>query len=489
MPDPTRNRVLQPPARLTVGEPEESGSPQTAVSGECTICRRIRAWDEKYLFWFLHENYSFPETLEALTRSLGFCFTHGAQAALDPSGQSSLTLVYEILSRRVGSILSRNRSRRSTGRRPLFPLSAPARCPACRNRDDALNRELSSLADEGEPPVSDGRSLAGSLCSPHFRDLVPRLSLPMLRRILPLYESALSRALNNAAGEPERDAEASPEEPGSDGNDPLPAALHVAAGQDGGPGTFPLRLGREPGEGIRNPVKNFLEDLSSGDACPVCKEMGRAWAEWMGWLSDNLSRGVEADDLLPVCPAHLRATFRLGDRRLASASVRNALRLARNRVRQGSTLISSPQDPTRGNLPSRLSRSLFGNKEPLRKIQRTLGRTIPCPVCHRLAVATDRALLLLFALLESPPHRARFAEGYGLCLRHFSRALSLEPSRTTRAILADATTAHLALLQWELEESSRKDAWTFRPEAAGTEHTAWERAIRRFSGSFPECDE
>jgi hypothetical protein len=100
-------------------------------------------------------------------------------------------------------------------------------------------------------------------------------------------------------------------------------------------------------------------------------------------------------------------------------------------------------------------------------------------------VAGDRALLLLFALLESPQHQERFAGGYGLCLGHFSRSLALKPAGRIGAILLDVMASKLALLQWELEESMRKDAWMSRPEAAGTERTAWERAVRRFSGSYP----
>jgi hypothetical protein len=95
----------------------------------------------------------------------------------------------------------------------------------------------------------------------------------------------------------------------------------------------------------------------------------------------------------------------------------------------------------------------------------------------------------MFALLESPHHQARFEGGYGLCLRHFSRSLTLKPSERIRTILMEVVASKLALLQWEREESMRKDAWSFRPETAGTERTAWERAVRRFSGSFPECNE
>lgn len=71
-----------------VHEPEYSGLSQILKGERCSICRRISTWEEKYRFWFLHESYSFPETLEQLTRSAGFCFFHGAQLALVPPGHS-----------------------------------------------------------------------------------------------------------------------------------------------------------------------------------------------------------------------------------------------------------------------------------------------------------------------------------------------------------------------------------------------------------------
>src|SRR4030067_473927 len=249
-------------------------------------------------------------------------------------------------------------------------------------------------------------------------------------------------------------------------NDPLRLALHLAAGEEGNALFFPPLNKEKAPSTFRNPVTDFLEDLSAAAACSVCKEMNRAWIEWMEWVADNLPRAMEVRDLLPVCPAHLRATFRLGNRRLAAASVRNALPRARNQVRQGITAISPSPLPNSRKSLFRLGCLRHREERPFPEIRRSLGRPLPCPVCHRLAVARDRALLLLFVLLESPQHQARFEGGYGLCLRHFSRSLLLKPPEMVSAILAEVEAARLALLQWELEESLRKDAWMYRPEAA-----------------------
>ena len=485
MADPPRNPVLNPTAPAPARESEESGPSQILTAEGCFICRRISTWDEKYRFWFLHENYSFPETLERLTHSLGFCFFHGAQAALDPSGQSSLTFVHNVLARRVGTIISRDLSRRSTGKGSIPPFAVPDPCPACKDRDDATGRALFSLVSEIEPAESDCRTLMGSLCFPHFRVLVSRLSLPVLLRILPLYETALSSAMDALSEENDKTAgEWSIR--GIENNDPLRLAHRLAAGEEVNAKFFPPLNKEKAISTFRNPVTNFLEDLSAADACPVCKEMDRAWTEWMAWLADNLPRGMEVRDLLPVCPAHLRATLRLSNRHLVAAAVRNALNLARNQVRQGLMALSPSPLPNSRKSLFRLGRLRHREERPFPEVRRSLGRPLPCPVCHRLSVARDRALLLLFALIESPQHQARFEGGYGLCLRHFSRSLLLKPSEMVSAILAEVEAARLALLQWELEESLRKDAWMYRPEAAGTEHTAWRRAVQRFSGSFGE---
>jgi hypothetical protein len=488
MDDLPRTPAHSPETPTSVREPEISGFSQNLKGERCSICRRISMWDEKYRFWFLHENYSFPETLEHLTRSLGFCFFHGAQAALDPSGQSSLTFVHNVLAHRVGAMLSRDRSRRVTGKSSLSSLASPDRCPACNDRDDATGRVLSPLVSEISQEQVDYRTLLESLCFPHVQTLVSRLSREVLLRIFPFYETILSTALDAVIEEQENQAIARPEQ-GSSGDDPLLLALDLAAGDDGTANLFPPLLRQYPQSAIRNPVADFLEDLSDDDECSVCKEIRRAWSEWMAWLADNHHVGDEVRDLLPVCSTHLRAAFHLGNRRFAATSLRNALHLACNRVHQGLNLLVSPPMPDRKKTLFRPGWLFQREARPLREIRHSISRPVPCPVCHRLSVAGDRALLLLFALLESPQNQARFAKGNGLCLKHFSRALTLKPPVWIQAILTESQIARLALLQWELEESTRKEAWLFRPETAGTERTAWARAVRHFSGSFPDCKE
>jgi hypothetical protein len=219
----------------------------------------------------------------------------------------------------------------------------------------------------------------------------------------------------------------------------------------------------------------------------VCLEVDRARSEWAGWLAEAASRGWEIEDVLPACPAHVAAVAG-SNPFLGFAVSRKTLRTVQDRI----ALSRKTRDPSElrdaapGDRPLRRILSSFRrrNRPPIRRD--LLGSGIPCPVCKRLDLARDRALSLLFALLEARPHRRRYEGGYGLCFRHFLRALALHPPEHTRGILREVESAQLARLQWELEEFVRKEAWSNRPEAAGTECTAWRRAVERFSGRVTE---
>jgi hypothetical protein len=99
-------------------------------------------------------------------------------------------------------------------------------------------------------------------------------------------------------------------------------------------------------------------------------------------------------------------------------------------------------------------------------------------------VARDRALTLLFALVEDIEGQHAIKSGHGLCLGHFARAFELQPPPAAAATLAAVQSARLASLDWQLEEAGRKSAWQARPEAGSAEQTAWRRAMVRFSGSL-----
>lgn len=451
----------------------------------CPICRETSGSDERYFFWFFHENYGTTETLDALTRSLGFCPAHGARAVLNPAGQSSLAVVHEVLARRIGPIVSRNAAQRSRGKDTGAVLAAIDRCPACRYKQEAVALTASFLASAlNDPSGMDRYRSPGLLCFPHLQTTAPRLSEPALRRVLNFHESAAAsvldlltklRGVTSAFSSLER----------NDLDGTLLSALRLVAEDDKRHDIYPT--GRISGASptARDPVGDFLETLLKEDACPVCIEVRRSWTEWMEWLEDAIPRGWEVKDVLPACPEHVRASVHRGNAPLAVESVQKSIGAVLDQVRLGSEALASLPIPDRSPSLQWLGNTLWGHRKRFRSACNPIMRSPNCPLCHRLAVARDRILALLFALLEAPHHRAGFERGYGLCLRHFSRAIALRPPPAVTAILAEVEAARLACLQWELEESLRKDAWIVRPEAPGTEHTAWKRGVLRFSGFFP----
>jgi hypothetical protein len=73
-------RVLTSPSKQR--RDQSRGHAETALVNAlanegCPVCRTNADHDDRYFFWFLHENYSQIEVIERLIRSLGFCMAHG----------------------------------------------------------------------------------------------------------------------------------------------------------------------------------------------------------------------------------------------------------------------------------------------------------------------------------------------------------------------------------------------------------------------------
>jgi len=451
----------------------------------CPICRETSGNDGRYFFWFFHENYSMAETLDSLTRSFGFCPTHGAHAILNPEGQSPLAVVHEVLARRIGPILSRDATKRAYGKDTGSVLAMIDRCPACRNREDTVARNASFLAAGLNTPAGmDLYGHPGVLCFPHLQAIAPRLPELVLGCILNLHEAAIASSMESLTKQHAMTSGVS----STGWNDPdgaLMRALCLIADNDRRLDLYPIGRISGASPAARDPVGDFLETLPNDDACPVCTEVCRSWTEWMAWLGDAVPRGWEVDDVLPACQEHVRAAVRAEDASLAFLTVDKALGAVLDQFRLGVEALAPPSIPESSRTLRRVVQALRGSNPRLRDALHFIGRIPPCPACNRLATARDRILALLFALLEAPHHRASFERGYGLCLKHFSRAMALRPPPVVGTILAEVEAARLSCLQWELEESLRKDAWSNRPESPGAEHTAWRRAVQRFSGFFP----
>lgn len=451
----------------------------------CPICHESGGADRHYFFWFFAESYYESFTLDALTRSLGFCLGHGDVLARMTVGASQLTFVHEVLVQRARAAL---RDPPAADRRQPQgpPLAASARCPACQNRLNGADRNafwLGALLED--PALVGGRYGHPSLlCFPHLRAITPRISDAVLVRLLQAHESAISAALEAlSAPDRTRGLEAGRREDLLAGLLPV-LSLAVSHDTDIDPYAG-LQDGGRP-QGTRDPVQEFVESLA-GDACPICREIRRAWLEWTGWLDAAAGRGEpHLGDLLPTCAEHVWPLVRRGAPPLALTVARHALSAALTEVAIAGRALVPRLRPERERLTERIRRVFWEPRERIRAARSVLARGLRCPVCERLATARDGAIALLFAVLEDRRARAALEHGYGLCLGHFARVLAADPPREIRALLVEVEDARLASLGWELREATRKAAWQFRPEEKGAEQTAWRRALLRFSGSLRE---
>jgi len=453
-------------------------------AGGCPICRNVAWLDDRYFSRFQRENFALAKTWNGLTRSLGFCAADGARTVAHPSGQPAVATVHEVLTRRVGKILSRvvSTRRKGSGGGPI--LAEHDRCPACRSRDDVTGRAASFLATALNDPEA-LRQYEGlrSVCFPHVQAMARYCGGSILQYVLGVHKIAVDSAAESvAAFDREHGADRNADEENMVGA--LLKALPLTAGCNRTYDLFEPPLADKPSPTSRGPVENLVEAMSRNDGCAVCIEMDRTWVERMKWLCGKISEGCEFDELLPVCPQHLWAAVCDGPPLLVVASVRNALRIIAGQIRTALDTLAPSSSPARRGMMPRIREAIQGSHRRLGEARDVIGRPLPCPACTLLQAARDRTLMLLSALLKDSLRRNAFERGYGLCLKHYSRALALNPSPEMHAFLTEVEAGKLALLRWELEESSRKSPWSSRPESSGTENTAWKRAVARFSGSF-----
>jgi hypothetical protein len=442
----------------------------------CPLCREVAGHDDEFFFWFFNENYFEPFTLDALTQSLGFCLTHSSRLLATTAGSYALAAVHRVLVARAREALAGELTARAGGDSPR--LTRTADCPVCLSRDEVarrvgfwLGRGLDQFLDES----SYGRP--GTVCLPHLRVTLRYMSDAIIRSFLRIHRETLTDVLKTRldVAQIAGSAEAT-------GGSALRLCLDLAVGHRR-PTPFPPAGGAEIQPRAKDPIGDLVEALARKNVCPVCLEVRRAWVEWLQWTERAVRRGDELADVLPSCHGHVWGFVDAGSPELAVAVTRHALTVAAGTVGLAVDILDKVPSPPPGRPLVSLDEKLFGPARRLRRTRAEIARMPECPVCRRLAVASERLLQLLFALMEDRHHGSTIEGGYVLCVQHLGQALSLGPPLTLRRALLEIEASRLATLEWELEESLRKSSWSWRPEAMGREASSWSRAVVKFSGS------
>ena len=435
--------------------------------GRCPICAELNDHDEKYLLWFVYETYRFPETVEALRRSHGFCPAHGALLADHPAGGPAAAVVHSqmlsSLAAEVGDLHNRQPGSQNSG------FLRPTPCPACVSREEKSRRTASFLSRVLADTYHDGDyGSPGVLCHPHLQLLAPLLGAKAFREIVTRHATVIGQYQRSGP------------EPLDGGSVPFPAFLIA---EEPAAAHYPSWHAMEAAPPESDAVAGTTRLLDASESCLVCNRVRNAWCGWMRWLIARTRGGarmLEVQDLLPTCSEHVGALLALVGSDPVPLLAGNILRLQIGNLTAALRFMRRKENAA-GIIPA-LAESLFHRGGGFTMAREAVGRHLHCPVCRASEIATERALDLLLRLLDQPHLRARYERGFGLCLRHFARALAMEPGPEARSCLIASEAAQLRLLHWELEEYRRKMAWSTRWEERAQEQQAPRKAIARFSG-------
>lgn len=486
----------------------------------CWICAQVISEVDRDFFWFTSEQYYEPQVVDKLRLAHGFCPTH-TRHFLQTGANSVTTAVFSYLAWYVikqlnaaREVLSQKGSKRNS-RELCLEAAAILRprgaCPMCVSLQaeeqinvHALTYSL-SLTD-----VRDAYEKSQGLCLPHFRqaasgatwDTVTFLSADMQRRLSAKVSSERSTTalLEQAVG---LDQELALKR-----NPPRDKSLDLAK-NDGRPETY-IELGKlEP---LWSPTFEQLLASLAEPGCPVCQACDQGLWQYLAWLGQQMEAQARTsgswESSYDICSAHLWALYAAGYEqatilvgkhtlhewltrldRLATGLRFKPSERALERFRQGFLVrcgVDMGKCGAESERPqsrrSKVANVLESPEARLDALRVVAFRADECEACRHIRTVTRQRLGLILRALEDPLGRKAYHAAHGLCLRHCIEAANLAEVPAALAELLSAQIARLRLLEWELEEASRKVSWSVRYEAKGPESEAWRRAAHQFCG-------
>jgi hypothetical protein len=488
----------------------------------CWICAQLVREVDRGFFWFVSEQYYEGKVVDKMRLAHGFCPNHtrhflatGARS-VNVSVFSYLTwYVIERLNAAQHLLLQADSKQDPRGRcrQAAAVLRPQGACPMCQSLRQTEMIEVHALLDAlVVQEVKESYEESPGLCIPHLRQAGYQAqwdSLAFLARdfqwrlgskMFPGRSSTVAR-LEQAVG---LDRESSLRQPSGRDQLSLPFGERKREIQSYLDLANPLHP--------RSPTFEQMLSSLAEPGCPVCVACGKGIGHYLDWLACEMEAQRSSpgswDLSWNICPSHLWELHAAGhgsaalliaehtiqewlaklDRLAAGLKHRPAaqwwkrwgqgLLAACGRYDPG-TLQDSPQAKNRWHKVASLLESPRDRLESLRNIAFRLDL---CQACSYVHTTTRRQLDLILRSLEDPRGRQAYHAAPGLCLRHCVEAAKIAEVPAALQELLGAQIARLRLLEWELEEASRKTNWSVRYEPKGPESDVWRRAAYQFCG-------
>jgi hypothetical protein len=483
----------------------------------CWICAQLIKELDLDFCWFVNEHYYEIGMIDKMRLAHGFCPIH-TRYFLEANAHSVNISVYSYLTWYVLTRLNAGRDVLMNGDSRKDPtdlcreaakiLHPASNCPMCESLQQseaiAVNELVSGLADV---EIQEAYRGSGGLCVPHFRQAAFKASWNVLRTMTDALRARLDATISSERSDKrllEQTVGLDRDRAVRHHNGNRTDRIHLT--DKAGPGMF------KPGEPPDQWSPTFdmmLFDISE-PGCSVCRACEEGVRSYLGWLAHEMETKAPSSKIWDlswyVCPSHLWDLAADGHQHAATVIAEHMIHewLARlqglaqdlgerpadawfERLGQSALAFLARQDSAATSWQPwrRLHEAaavLESAENKLDRLREAVFRSNGCQACRHVEETTRRKLDLILRILEDPRGRKVYRNASGVCLRHCVAAADVARVPEAFAELLSAQIARLRMLEWELDESSRKNNWSVRYETNGPESDIWRRAACQFCG-------
>lgn len=438
----------------------------------CPVCETAANGGADYFARAFGDARRFAATAEAVVDALGFCPRHGAALLAQEGLSRGIVRVFRKVVPELMPLLREEHVRVEKYQQMFF--AARTACPACAHEERIVGRHIARLARQFSP-APEALSVMDELCAAHAQHLAEALKAAPRLRALAHYVDGMdeaARAMDELRAEGDRDA---------DREAKLAHALRLVAGRSL---PEPTHDDDALAEALQR-CPTLAAGLGDAQACPLCIERARARQRWLQHVPRSARHAQDAWLFYPTCPEHVAAAAQLGDPDLTAAVATRALHAVGRQLRQQVLVLAREADiraaaaAARAAQRYKYARTRVPKPPHLLTPKPAAPQAVKCPWCERLGIAEAHARVRFLDLLENDRHRSAYAQGYGLCMKHFAEVYVIAPRGAVRSVLAETQRDRLALFARLLDAVVHRHA---EGEPAVSEAAPWRLELQRFCG-------